>query len=310
MDWIEIDGAGLRYDLIEGGTTTLVLVHEMGATLESWDLVLPQLEGSPTVLRYDTRGAGLSSKIRGTGDIDRMADDIAALLDHCGRREPVVIAGGAVGGGIALHFAARHVGRVRGVVALGPATGVPADRRAAVLAHADEVEQIGMAAVADEQLARSYPEVMRGDAARFARFRARWLGNDPSSYAAIYRMLASNDLADEIAGLEVPVLFLAGRHDPLRPRAVVEPLAREITAMLPVPTIGIGASPACDGQILVLEDMLGLSARVPKFVRRFGNLSDGIRAAVEAYAAAVRDRSFPAEDNVYLPKGGTALPKE
>ena len=49
---------------------------------------------------------------------------------------------------------------------------------------------------------------------------------------------------------------------------------------------------------------------MPKFVRRFGNLSEGIRAAVEAYAAAVRDRSFPAEDNVYLPKGGTALPKE
>ncbi|MCB1500328.1 MAG: 3-methyl-2-oxobutanoate hydroxymethyltransferase [Bauldia sp.] len=92
--------------------------------------------------------------------------------------------------------------------------------------------------------------------------------------------------------------------------AVVEPLAREITAMLPVPTIGIGASPACDGQILVLEDMLGLSARVPKFVRRFGNLAEGIREAVEAYAAAVRDRSFPAEENVYLPKGGTALPKD
>lgn len=93
--------------------------------------------------------------------------------------------------------------------------------------------------------------------------------------------------------------------------AVVEPLAREITAAIPVPTIGIGASPACDGQILVLEDMLGLSANPPKFVRRFGQLADGIRAAVNGYAEAVRGRSFPGEENVYLPKGATpSLPKK
>jgi 3-methyl-2-oxobutanoate hydroxymethyltransferase len=91
--------------------------------------------------------------------------------------------------------------------------------------------------------------------------------------------------------------------------AVVEPLAREITTAVAVPTIGIGASPACDGQILVLEDMLGLSARAPKFVRRFGQLAEGIRTAVSDYAAAVRDRSFPGEENVYLPKGGTLPPK-
>jgi 3-methyl-2-oxobutanoate hydroxymethyltransferase len=84
--------------------------------------------------------------------------------------------------------------------------------------------------------------------------------------------------------------------------AVVEPLAREITKMVAVPTIGIGASPACDGQILVLEDMLGLSPRVPKFVKRFGNLAAEIEAAVNAYAAEVRARTFPSEDHVYKPK--------
>lgn len=83
---------------------------------------------------------------------------------------------------------------------------------------------------------------------------------------------------------------------------VVEPLAREITDLVEVPTIGIGASPACDGQILVLEDMLGLSPRVPKFVRRFGSLSTHIEEAVCAYADEVRARTFPDTDNVYLPK--------
>lgn len=80
---------------------------------------------------------------------------------------------------------------------------------------------------------------------------------------------------------------------------VVEPLAREITKLVPVPTIGIGASADCDGQILVLEDMLGLSPRVPKFVRRFGSLASHIEEAVRSYADEVRARSFPASENVY-----------
>src|SRR5712675_1159141 len=81
--------------------------------------------------------------------------------------------------------------------------------------------------------------------------------------------------------------------------AVAEPLGRRITGEVPIPTIGIGASPACDGQILVLEDMLGLSPRVPKFVRRYGELGPSIEAAVAAYAADVRSRAFPGPEHVY-----------
>jgi 3-methyl-2-oxobutanoate hydroxymethyltransferase len=81
--------------------------------------------------------------------------------------------------------------------------------------------------------------------------------------------------------------------------AVAEPLARRITADVPIPTIGIGASPACDGQILVLEDMLGLSPRTPKFVKRYTDLGPSIGKAVEAYAAEVRSRAFPGPDHVF-----------
>ena len=81
--------------------------------------------------------------------------------------------------------------------------------------------------------------------------------------------------------------------------AVAEPLARRITGAIEIPTIGIGGSVACDGQILVLEDMLGLSPRVPKFVRRYGELGPAIQAAVAAYAADVRARSFPGPEHVY-----------
>ncbi len=75
--------------------------------------------------------------------------------------------------------------------------------------------------------------------------------------------------------------------------AVAEPLARKLTAAVKIPTIGIGASVACDGQILVLEDMLGLSPRVPKFVKRYTELGPGIDKAVADYAAEVRSRAFP-----------------
>jgi 3-methyl-2-oxobutanoate hydroxymethyltransferase len=81
--------------------------------------------------------------------------------------------------------------------------------------------------------------------------------------------------------------------------AVAEPLARRITAAVTIPTIGIGGSVACDGQILVLEDMLGLSPRVPKFVRRYGELAPAIESAVAAYAADVRGRAFPGPEHVY-----------
>ena len=81
--------------------------------------------------------------------------------------------------------------------------------------------------------------------------------------------------------------------------AVAEPLARKMTAAVPVPTIGIGASNACDGQVLVMEDMLGLSPRVPKFVKRYGDLGPGIDKAIADYAAEVRSRAFPGSQHVY-----------
>src|SRR6201987_5766012 len=81
--------------------------------------------------------------------------------------------------------------------------------------------------------------------------------------------------------------------------AIAEPLGRRITEQVTIPTIGIGASAACDGQILVLEDMLGLSPRVPKFVKRFGELGPSIEKSVKAYAEEVRARHFPGPDNVY-----------
>ncbi len=84
---------------------------------------------------------------------------------------------------------------------------------------------------------------------------------------------------------------------------MAELLAARITKTCPIPTIGIGASAECDGQILVLEDMLGLSPRVPKFVKEFAQIGAAIEIAVKSYADDVRTRRFPASEHTYVMKG-------
>ncbi len=83
---------------------------------------------------------------------------------------------------------------------------------------------------------------------------------------------------------------------------MAEPLAAKLTAMIPIPTIGIGASAQCDGQILVIDDLLGLTPRVPSFVKKYADLDGVIRAALAAYASDVKTRSFPALEHTYALK--------
>lgn len=81
-------------------------------------------------------------------------------------------------------------------------------------------------------------------------------------------------------------------------------LAAEITALLDIPTIGIGAGPDCDGQVLVCNDLLGLDTRFrPRFVRRFAELEQPVVHAVQGYVQSVRDGSFPADEHVFHRRG-------
>jgi len=113
-------------------------------------------------------------------------------------------------------------------------------------------------------------------------FKAR--GRDDDERAEI---IAEADAAAEAGAFAIVV------------EGVAEDLAREITARVSVPTIGIGASPACDGQILVTQDMLGLFDWTPKFVKRYAGLKPAIAEAAAQYAGEVRRRSFPEPAQVY-----------
>src|SRR3978361_831443 len=143
MNFIEVNGTALRYELSGSGASMLVLIHEMGGTLESWDLVTPQFSAKRMVLRYDTRGAGLSQKVRGTLTIDTMADDLVSLMDALGIVGKVALAGGRGGRGIALHTAVRHPQRIAAVIASSPAIGIAPDRRPALLARVEKMEREG-----------------------------------------------------------------------------------------------------------------------------------------------------------------------
>jgi 3-methyl-2-oxobutanoate hydroxymethyltransferase len=83
---------------------------------------------------------------------------------------------------------------------------------------------------------------------------------------------------------------------------VVEPIAVDVTRAVSCPTIGIGGSVECDGQVLVTEDMLGMFERVPRFVKRYEDLAGVISRAAETYAAEVRSRTFPTADQTYQPR--------
>lgn len=83
---------------------------------------------------------------------------------------------------------------------------------------------------------------------------------------------------------------------------VIEPIAIEVTGAVGCPTIGIGASAQCDGQVLVTEDMLGMFERVPRFVKKYGNIAEMIGDTAARYAEEVRARAFPGPEQTYQPK--------
>jgi 3-methyl-2-oxobutanoate hydroxymethyltransferase len=82
----------------------------------------------------------------------------------------------------------------------------------------------------------------------------------------------------------------------------MEQLACDVAAVVAPPVIGIGASAACDGQVLVIDDMLGMFERTPRFVKRYDDLATRIGEAARTYAEEVRSRTFPTSDQTYRPK--------
>jgi 3-methyl-2-oxobutanoate hydroxymethyltransferase len=126
------------------------------------------------------------------------------------------------------------------------------------------------------------------------------LGLTPQSINVMggYRVQGRDQAAAHALTVDAKAIAAAGCFAVVL-EGVPESVGAAITDSLEVPTIGIGAGPSCDGQVLVFHDVLGFNDRVPKFVRRYAELGQAATAAVAAYAADVRSGAFPADAEVY-----------
>lgn len=222
LDFAELNGTALRYAVDGRGPETLVLIHELAGSLNSWDGLVALLPAHIRTVRYDLRGAGLSEKVNGSLDLDTLAADIAALLAALAIDGPVTVAGAAIGAAIATRFAARYPARCKALVLIAPALGIPPERKAGAGELADRIDCEGLRAVAEAVLPKAFPEDLWANADEKRRAIARWLGADPQGYAAAYRMLINADLTGDLAGIAAPALVLAGRYDPFGTPDIVD----------------------------------------------------------------------------------------
>lgn len=228
MPWIEANGASLRYELSGSGKETLVLLHEAGGCLESYEDALPGLEKAFRVLRYDQRGFGFSEKVRDL-TFEGVVDDLAGLLDALKITARVHVAGCAMGSDFAVGFAARHPARVAKLAIASPNIGSNAARSAPSVERAALVEREGIRAAMNASHERSYPEQLRAlDRERFRRYQARWVCNTPASFTASARMMSDLDLTPEYAKIQAPTLVIGAKHDTQRPAEKAQQVANAI----------------------------------------------------------------------------------
>jgi len=227
--FVEVNQTSLRYHLAGSGPRTIVLLHELGMSLESWDDIVGELSRAHRVLRYDLRGFGLSEKLRGAVTIENEVDDLRALLDHLRLTGPVTLVGGALGGAIALRFAAAEPPRVAAVMALSPAGDVAPSSRPAYLVRAARLERLGMRADVEATRDDTYPPTLRtGQDDRFARFLALQYANDPVSMAATLRMIAITEWASVWPAIQCPAWFVAVSNYKARPIDSVKSMASAV----------------------------------------------------------------------------------
>lgn len=218
----------LRYVREGSGPRRLVLLHEMGGNLDSWDAVVPLLAESFTTLRYDQRGAGQSEKPRAPFTYANHVDDLERVIAASGLAPPFGICGIAVGAAIAVAFAQRHPDMISALVLCSPALSVDAAQQRFVAERAETAKRDGMRAIVESSLARSYPEHLRGDVAKYEAYRAAFLANDPVCYAHANLMLAGADMEPALRDVTAPCLVLAGHHDLVRPPEQVRAMATRL----------------------------------------------------------------------------------
>lgn len=224
--WAKANGVYLRYELSGRGSDTVVLLHEMGTSLETWDYVLPEIARNHRVLRYDLRGFGLSQKVRSPLTMEDEMGDLRALLETLDLRGKVTLIGGAVGGAIALSYAAAHPEQVKAVVAISPAAYMQARMSADGSPLATPGASPGPGAGPQgpgqpqgagppqqseaERIAQAYPEsLQKTHPKEFARFLAIQAAADPGASAATTPAAYRVSYSEVLPKIKCPAMIVA-----------------------------------------------------------------------------------------------------
>ncbi len=227
MLFIDVNGVNLHYALAGKSGRSVVLLHELGGTLKSWDGVVPRLASRFRVLRYDQRGAGLSEKVRQDFSNDVLVEDFEALAAKAGLEPPYAFITVAAAATQALRFLEKYPERVGALVLCNPAPGVDASRAAALDERAALAAREGMRASLPTTLALSYPQNL-GERAAYEAYLGRYLANDPVCFGLAFRCLARTNMLHMLPQIRCPVMIVAGRHDTVRPHAGTAELAKKI----------------------------------------------------------------------------------
>jgi 3-oxoadipate enol-lactonase len=227
VPFVDANGVSLHYELVGARGPSVVLLHELGGTLHSWDAVAPRLSGRSRVLRYDQRGSGLSEKVRQDFTNDDLVADFEALTAQLGLPPPYHFVTVAAAATQSLRFLEKHADRVGSLTLCNPAPGVDPSRAAALDERAAFAMREGMRASLPTTLAVSYPPTL-GEKSAYEAYRGRYLANDPVGFGFGFRALARTNMLHMLPQIRCPTMVVAGRHDTVRPHAGTAELAKKI----------------------------------------------------------------------------------
>lgn len=203
----------LNYCIEGRGPEPLVCIHGVGSYLEAWADVAQRLSHEFTILTFDLRGHGLSSKIKGRYDIDDFVSETLALADHVGF-QTFHLAGFSLGGLIAQRLALTHLNRIRRLVLLSTVAGRTPDERQRVLARLAALQAGEPGSHYDASLSRWLTEDFQAhNPEKIDTLRQRNAMNDPDCYASAYRVLAETDFGGLLDQIRCPTLIATGEED-------------------------------------------------------------------------------------------------
>jgi 3-oxoadipate enol-lactonase len=260
VPWMDANGISIHFE-IAGDGPSVVLLHEMGGTLDSWDGIAPALNGHFRTLRYDQRGSGLSEKVRQPITTELLVEDLEAVLSASGLPPPYHFVTVAAATMQALIYMTHHADHVASFVFCNPFTGADPSRVAALEERAALAEREGLRKAIPVTLDKSWPADV-GDRTAYATYRGRYLAHDPVCFASMNRAIARPNVTHLAEEIRMPTMVVAGRFDQVRPPTASAQFAETIPDVRfeLIDAVHMMPAQAASELLALLQDFLGTQA--------------------------------------------------